>query len=46
MDIFLAERTSEFTYGLLNSVRTQEVTSQENPEYKKVKYVQKIQLSF
>lgn len=31
MDVFVAERKTEFAYGLVNSVRTQEVTFAENP---------------
>lgn len=31
MDIFLDERLSEFTYGLLNGVRKQEIVFMEDP---------------
>lgn len=32
MDIFLAERKTEFTYGLLNTVKLEEITFSEEPE--------------
>lgn len=31
MDVFIAERTTEFAYGLLNSVRKEEIGFQESP---------------
>lgn len=31
MEVFIAERKTEFAYGLLSSVRTQEITFSEDP---------------
>lgn len=31
MEIFMAERKTEFTYGLLNSVKSDEIDFKENP---------------
>lgn len=33
MDVFIAERKTEFTYGLVNSVRSQEIMFTENPDF-------------
>jgi len=33
MDVFVAERKSEFAYGLVNSVRMEEITFAENPDF-------------
>lgn len=33
MDVFIAERKTEFAYGLLNSVRCEEIIFTENPEF-------------
>lgn len=32
MDVFMAERKTEFTYGLLNSVGSKEIVFSEEPE--------------
>lgn len=31
MEVFMAERKTEFTYGLLNSVKKDEINFKENP---------------
>lgn len=33
MDVFIAERKTDFTFGLLNSVTKREVTFSEDPDY-------------
>lgn len=33
MDVFLAERKTEFAYGLVNSVRKKEITFAQNPDF-------------
>lgn len=33
MDVFVAERKTEFAYGLINSVRIEEITFAENPDF-------------
>jgi len=33
MDVFVAERKTEFSYGLVNSVRMDEITFAENPDF-------------
>lgn len=33
MDVFVAERKTEFTYGLVNSVRKDEIIFTENPDF-------------
>jgi len=35
MDVFVAERKSDFAYGLVNSVRMEEITFVENPDFEK-----------
>lgn len=32
MDVFIAERKSEFSFGLVNSVRQQEIPMKEDPD--------------
>lgn len=32
MDVFLSERKTEFRYGLLNSIRSQEINLMEQPD--------------
>ncbi|MDD7912948.1 hypothetical protein [Polaribacter ponticola] len=33
MDVFIAERKTDYTFGLLNSVTKREVTFSEDPDY-------------
>lgn len=33
MEVFIAERKTEFAFGLVNSVRKQEVVFSEDPDY-------------
>jgi hypothetical protein len=33
MDVFVAERKTEFAYGLVNSIRSEEITFAENPDF-------------
>lgn len=33
MDVFVADRKTEFAYGLVNSVKTAEITFAENPDF-------------
>jgi len=33
MDVFVAERKTEFAYGLVNSIRSKEITFSENPDF-------------
>ena len=33
MDVFVAERKTEFVYGLVNSIRSEEITFSENPDF-------------
>ena len=33
MDVFVAERKTEFAYGLVNSVRIEEITFSESPDF-------------
>lgn len=33
MEVFVAERKTEFAYGLVNSVRSQEITFAEKPDF-------------
>jgi hypothetical protein len=33
MDVFIAERKTEFSYGLVNSVRMEEILFIENPDF-------------
>ncbi len=33
MDVFVAERKTEFAYGLVNSIRNEEITFAENPYF-------------
>jgi hypothetical protein len=35
MSVFLAERKTEFSYGLLNSVRSKQIDFKEDPDDKK-----------
>jgi hypothetical protein len=37
MDVFIAERVTEFTYGLVNSVRKEKITFEENLDFRKGK---------
>lgn len=36
MDVFLAERKTEFNYGLLNTVSSKEINMKESPEDEKI----------
>lgn len=33
MDVFVAERKTDFAYGLVNSIRSEEITFAENPDF-------------
>jgi hypothetical protein len=33
MDVFVAERKTEFAYGLVNSIRSEEIIFAENPDF-------------
>lgn len=33
MDVFVAERKTEFAYGLVNSIRSEEITFAENTDF-------------
>jgi hypothetical protein len=33
MDVFVSERKTDFAYGLVNSVRSEEITFAENPDF-------------
>jgi capsule polysaccharide export protein KpsE/RkpR len=40
MDVFVAERKTEFSYGLVNSIRSEEITFAENPDFDEDEEVQ------
>jgi hypothetical protein len=40
MDVFVAERKTEFAYGLINSIRSEEITFAENPDFDEDEEVQ------
>lgn len=33
MDVFVSERKTEFAFGLVNGVRSEEITFSENPDF-------------
>lgn len=40
MDVFVSKRKTEFAYGLVNSIRSEEITFAENPDFDENEEVQ------
>lgn len=40
LEVFVAERKTEFAFGLVNSVRSEEITFAENPDFDEDEEVQ------